>query len=160
MAEKRSTASNRWHIGTANRRDLSGVRPLSRVRKRAAANLERAQSTRPTISLLVIGTGSAGYRHLGNASTLGVSGISVLTTGMGVSRGVLPKDIRIEGDLGRALDGVNAVVIANPTSLHVRTALEAAKAGCHLLIEKPLSNAIDGVKELASEIRSRNLRAM
>ncbi|WP_447603673.1 Gfo/Idh/MocA family protein [Nitrospira sp. Nam80] len=42
----------------------------------------------------------------------------------------------------------DAVFITNPNSLHLSVALEAAKAGCHLFIEKPLSDSLDGVKEL------------
>jgi hypothetical protein len=33
----------------------------------------------------------------------------------------------------------DVVFITNPTSLHLPVALEAARLGCHLLIEKPLS---------------------
>lgn len=39
--------------------------------------------------------------------------------------------------------------ITNPTSLHIKTALQCAKLGMHLFIEKPLSNSMDGVDELA-----------
>ncbi|HEX3724664.1 MAG TPA: Gfo/Idh/MocA family oxidoreductase, partial [Pirellulales bacterium] len=48
-----------------------------------------------------------------------------------------------------------AVVISNPTARHVDVALEAAQAGCHLFIEKPLSHSLAGCSELA-EVVARN----
>lgn len=41
-----------------------------------------------------------------------------------------------------------AAVIANPSSFHLNVALPLAKAGVHLLIEKPIANSIQGVSEL------------
>ena len=116
---------------------------------------------KPVRSLLVIGTGSAGYRHLLNARAAGVKELAVLSTGTGVPRGPLPCDVRVENDLERALtSGICAAVIANPTSLHLDSALAAAQAGCHLLIEKPLSDALTGVNELKQEVSTQGLVAM
>ena len=41
-------------------------------------------------------------------------------------------------------------VIANPTNLHVPAAFACLEAGCHLLIEKPVSQSLDGLDVLAS----------
>jgi predicted dehydrogenase len=49
--------------------------------------------------------------------------------------------------------------ITNPNTLHLPTALAAARAGCHLFIEKPVSHTLDGVDELVREVRERNLVA-
>ena len=107
---------------------------------------------------MIVGTGSVGYRHLMNAKALGIADLSVFSTGSGVSTGPLPEHVRVETDLGRALSaGVQAVVIANPTSLHAETAIAAAVAGCHLLIEKPLSHSLRGIASLRHEVRTRNL---
>ncbi|RQW80498.1 MAG: gfo/Idh/MocA family oxidoreductase, partial [Methanothrix sp.] len=48
-------------------------------------------------------------------------------------------------------------VIASPTDLHAMQALQAARSGCHLFIEKPLSHTEAGLKELQEEISGRNL---
>jgi predicted dehydrogenase len=102
-----------------------------------------------------------GYRHLMNAESLGVPRLSVFTTGTGVSRVRIQDGVKVETDFARALaSGVKAAVIANPTSLHVQSALEAARAGCHLLIEKPLSHSLDDIEELISEVRHRSLAAI
>ena len=110
-------------------------------------------------SLLVVGVGSVGCRHLMNAAAAGVADLTVLRTG--VERRPLPRNVRVETDLDCALSRrPQAAVIANPTSLHVDSALAAARAGCHLLIEKPLSHAPGGIDELRKEVEHQGLAAM
>jgi len=53
----------------------------------------------------------------------------------------------------------DAAVVATPTPLHVPMALELARNGCHLLIEKPLSTSFEGVRELQAEVARRGLVA-
>jgi len=88
-----------------------------------------------------------------NATVLGVRELAVFSTGIGVGNGVVPESVRVETDLEQALArGVRAVIIANPTSLHIESALPAARTGCHLLIEKPLSHTLAGIEELHRQI--------
>jgi predicted dehydrogenase len=54
-------------------------------------------------------------------------------------------------------DGPTVALICTPTSHHVADALAAARAGCHVLIEKPLANRSDGVDDLEHELRERHL---
>jgi len=42
----------------------------------------------------------------------------------------------------------NAVIVANPTALHLDVAIPAAQAGCHILLEKPIANSLERVNEL------------
>ena len=42
----------------------------------------------------------------------------------------------------------DAAVIANPSPMHLAVALPLAKEGVHLLVEKPISSSIDGVRQL------------
>jgi predicted dehydrogenase len=91
-----------------------------------------------------------------NASAAGVGDLAVLSTCKGVPKGPLPGNVRVENDLERALShGVCAAVIANPTALHLDSALMAVKCGCHLLIEKPLSNDLTGIQQLKTEVSTR-----
>lgn len=46
-------------------------------------------------------------------------------------------------------------VIANPTTFHVDVALPLARAGAHLLVEKPLSATLSGVSRLLDTCRER-----
>ena len=49
-------------------------------------------------------------------------------------------------------------IIASPASEHIVSAKALANAGTHLLVEKPISNNADGVAELISLARERDLR--
>jgi predicted dehydrogenase len=67
----------------------------------------------------------------------------------------------VEWDLSTALARRPlAVIVANPSALHVPLALEAARAGAHLLIEKPLSHDLDGVQELEDTVAARHLTVL
>jgi predicted dehydrogenase len=101
---------------------------------------------------LLVGFGSIGRRHLTNLHQLGVSDWSVVHTGRGTLPLEPPCPVRTYSDLSEALaeDRPTFAVIANPTSLHVPTAVACARAGCHVLLEKPISHNSDGVDELAS----------
>lgn len=61
-------------------------------------------------------------------------------------------------DLSAALEPrPDFAIIANPTSLHIPVALEVARAGCHLFVEKPLSDTWNGVEELIALVSRRQL---
>jgi len=108
--------------------------------------------------ILVSGFGSIGRRHLTNLIALRKSDTFVHSTGLGV----IPKeglgDVRVLKNLDEALAcRPDAIVVANPTSLHLDVALRAVQAGCHLFVEKPISNKIEGVDVLAKELDARKL---
>jgi len=64
-------------------------------------------------------------------------------------------------DLDEALEkGPDAVFITNPSGLHIPVAIMAARAGCHLFIEKPLSDTAEGLDELMAIVESKGLAAM
>jgi predicted dehydrogenase len=103
---------------------------------------------------LIAGLGSIGRRHLRNLLALGERDITLLRS----HRSTLPDDelagLPVETDLRRALDRKpDAVIIANPTSLHLDVAIPAAEAGCHILLEKPISHSFDRVDELEKTLQ-------
>lgn len=105
------------------------------------------------MKILIAGLGSIGRRHLNNLLALGESDIVLYRT----HRSTLPEtelaDIPVETNLSAALaHKPQAVIIANPTSLHMEIAIPAAQHGCHLLLEKPISASLDRVDELQSII--------
>jgi predicted dehydrogenase len=53
-----------------------------------------------------------------------------------------------------------AALIANPASFHVDVAMSLAKAGVHLLIEKPISSTVQGVSELIEVCRAESIILM
>ena len=42
----------------------------------------------------------------------------------------------------------DAVIVSNPTALHLDIAIPAAQCGCHLLLEKPISHSMARLDEL------------
>jgi predicted dehydrogenase len=97
------------------------------------------------MKFLIAGLGSIGRRHLRNLIALGEKDIVLLRT----RKGSLPDDelagYPVETDIHEALKKhkPQAVIVANPTSLHLDVAIPAAEAGCHILLEKPVSDSLD-----------------
>lgn len=113
--------------------------------------------------VLVVGLGSVGGRHVRNLRRL-IPGVRVVAYREERQR---PADDLIGSwlveytDLKQALaQQPVAAIVCNPTSLHLAVALPAARAGCHLFIEKPLSHSLEGLDELSRIIREQPLVAM
>lgn len=106
------------------------------------------------MKFLIAGFGSIGRRHFRNLSALGERDILLYRT----YRSTLSNDelsgFIVETDFQKALaHEPDAVIVSNPTSLHLEVAIPAAKAGCHLFLEKPISNSLERVDELRSAVR-------
>lgn len=103
------------------------------------------------MKFLIAGLGSIGRRHLQNLVALGQDDILLYRT----NKSTMPDDplaaYPVETDLHEALaHKPDGVIISNPTSLHMDVAIPAAQAGCHILLEKPISHDMAQVDELAS----------
>ncbi len=102
------------------------------------------------MKFLIAGLGSIGRRHFRNLISLAEKDIILLRS----HQATLPDDelagYPVETDLQEALKKhkPNAVIVANPTALHLDIAIPAAQAGCHILLEKPVSNSLNRVDEL------------
>ena len=111
------------------------------------------------MKILIVGCGSIGKRHIENLSK--IAGIEILACRVrGKDHGFEKKfGAKVYKSLDNALkEKPDAVFITNPTSMHLKTALKTAKAGCHLFIEKPISHNLKGVKELGSLIKRKKLK--
>ena len=114
------------------------------------------------MKILIAGLGSIGRRHLRNLIALGQEDILLYRT----HQSTLPDDelapFPVETDLEAALaQEPDAVIVSNPTALHMAVAIPAAKAGCHLLLEKPVAaqmdNRVNQLRQVASESGIRTL---
>jgi len=118
------------------------------------------------MKILIAGLGGIGQRHLRNlVSILGGSSdiravdprvnIPVLTDKLQVEDGATLQGrygLQIYPDLDAGLAWhPDVVFVCNPTSMHVPTALQAVRAGCHVFIEKPLSHNMNDVDVLLQE---------
>lgn len=104
---------------------------------------------------LIAGFGSIGRRHLNNLRALGETDFVLLRS----NRSTLPddeiKDIPVETDIKAALaHQPDAVIISNPTALHLDVAIPAALAGCSIFMEKPVSHNMERIPELKNAIKT------
>ncbi len=105
------------------------------------------------MKFLIAGFGSIGRRHMRNLLALGERDIVLYRS----RRSTLPTDelqgFPIETDLRDALaHQPDAVIVSNPTALHLDVAIPAAETGCHLLIEKPVSHSMKKLPDLQSAL--------
>lgn len=114
------------------------------------------------MKFLIAGLGSIGRRHLHNLLALGETDILLYRT----HQSTLPNDelapfptfTKLTDALGQRPD---AVIVSNPTACHMSVTLPAAMAGCHLLLEKPISDVkderVDALKRVVNERGTRVL---
>ena len=107
------------------------------------------------MKFLIAGLGSIGRRHMRNLIALGEKDIVLLRT----RKATLPDDelagYPVETDLSEALNKhkPDAVIVANPTAYHLDIAIPAAEAGCAILLEKPISQSLDGLDDLQAAVK-------
>jgi predicted dehydrogenase len=105
------------------------------------------------VRFLIAGLGSIGHRHLRNLLSLGQRDIVLFRTGMSTLPIQEASGFPSETDLTAALERrPDAVIVSNPTALHLEVAIPAAQAGCHLLLEKPVSDSMKRVEELRRDV--------
>jgi predicted dehydrogenase len=101
------------------------------------------------MKFLIAGLGSIGRRHLNMLRTLGQDDFILYRTHQSTLDDADLAGIPVYTDLRDALaQKPDAVIVANPTSLHMDVAIPAAEAGCHILLEKPISDDLSRVDEL------------
>jgi predicted dehydrogenase len=112
-------------------------------------------------SCVVIGCGSIGARHLGNLQSLGVTRLSAFDASPDRRAAIRDRfpTVQVAETLEQAWAArPELALIAVPTRGHVAAALDAAEHGCHLFIEKPLSDRLDeALDRLADVVRARKL---
>lgn len=128
--------------------------------------------------ILMIGLGSIGQRHVRNLKRLlsdqcEISAYRVRRLQQTFSDTMQIRDgvdleteyhIKVYTDLKEALypereqEKPDLVFITNITSKHMECALAAAEAGCHIFLEKPVSDSIDGVERLMKLKEEKKIR--
>ena len=113
------------------------------------------------MKFLIAGLGSIGQRHLKNLTALGIHDIHLYRSGKGTLINDSLADYHTHQSLDNALaEKPDAVIVANPTSMHMEVALAAAEQGCHLFLEKPISHSMKGIQSLSRFVRENNLTVM
>lgn len=102
---------------------------------------------------LVVGLGSIGSRHAANAAALPGVELGVVDPAPGLAEGI---GARLGARCFAGWDAAlawrpEAAVVAVPNSAHVPVALDLVRAGAHVLVEKPISHALDGLDAFLDE---------
>jgi predicted dehydrogenase len=111
-------------------------------------------------TFLVVGGGSIGQRHIGNLLATGCKNVIAVEPNVERRRAIESNfQIATSPSIEEA-PPANVAFITAPNSLHVPLALQAARRGCHLFIEKPLSHLLEGVAELKQIAREKKLKTL
>jgi predicted dehydrogenase len=116
----------------------------------------------PSPKFLIAGLGSIGRRHFRNLISLGQKDIILLRT----RKATLPDDelagYPVETDLEEALrrHKPDAVIVSNPTAVHLDVAIPAARAGCAILLEKPVSHSMERLDQLEEAVKKSGSQAL
>jgi predicted dehydrogenase len=110
-------------------------------------------------SVAVVGTGSIGRRHLSNLRQLGVTDVLAVSehsrrTELRVDDVDVPVVLRYDDVLDSTID---AIVIGNPSSLHLDYLRRAVEAGKDVLCEKPVATSAGGIAEVIAAARARDV---
>jgi predicted dehydrogenase len=113
------------------------------------------------MKFLIAGLGSIGRRHFRNLLALGERDILLYRT----HHATLPDEelagFPVETDLHEALaNKPDAIIISNPTALHLDIAIPAAQSGCHILLEKPVSHSMTRVEELEQLVQHNGIKVL
>lgn len=124
------------------------------------------------MKILMIGLGSIGQRHVRNIRRVYGDSVEIIayrvrrlqqtfSDTMQIRDGInLEEEHKITSysDLDEALaTKPDVAFITNITSKHMECALKCANAGCDIFLEKPVSDSMDGVDELAQIVKEKNL---
>jgi predicted dehydrogenase len=110
------------------------------------------------MKILICGMGSIGNRHFECLRThkgIEIWALRSYISGL-ESKNVADKTFHHVNEIEN-IQELDGVIIANPTSLHVETAIKFAQQGVPLLIEKPLGHNFDNVPLLARTCRTLNI---
>lgn len=112
------------------------------------------------MKILIIGCGSIGKRHISNLIRLKQKNLLAFDINLQMLKDAqkISSSIACSDNLERLLrQRPEAAFITVPTALHTHYAIKAAKAGCHLFIEKPLAHTTDGLEKLIRIVKAKRL---
>jgi predicted dehydrogenase len=113
------------------------------------------------MKFVIAGLGSIGRRHLRNLVNLGEQDVLLYRTHLSTMPEEDLDGYKTVNDFQQALDTKpDAVIVSNPTSMHIEIAIPAAKAGVPMLLEKPISHSMERVDVLDALLKLKNIQTL
>jgi len=114
------------------------------------------------VKLAIIGLGSIGRRHLGNFHVAGATTLTAYDRDPQQRAAAVAQFpfATVTDRVEAALDGVDGAVICTPPDSHLALATMAAERGAHVMVEKPLTRALDGVEAFLKACDAKRLRVL
>jgi predicted dehydrogenase len=109
---------------------------------------------RENVKIVIVGCGSIGRRHARNLRDLGASDLLLVDPNKERADTLADElNARSFGVTQHAYDeDPEVALICAPTSLHLELAWQALRKNCHLFVEKPLSDSMEGVNGLIDAV--------
>ena len=114
------------------------------------------------MKIAIIGLGSIGRRHLGNFHTVGVDTLTAFDAAA-TAREAAVKQFpfaTVTPTLETALDGAHGVIVCTPPESHLAIGRMALERGAHVMIEKPLTQTVDGVEAFLKACDAKGVRVL
>lgn len=102
----------------------------------------------------VLGIGSMGRHHVRNARALPGFDLVAVADPAGDKFGVAGELQVLNSVDSMIAEGIDAAIVAVPTTYHEDAALKLAEAGVHTLIEKPLAASVESGERIAAAFQS------
>lgn len=114
------------------------------------------------MKLAIVGLGSIGRRHLQNFRAAGVETLAAYDAAPDQREAAarLFPFATVTSTIEAALDGADGLVICTPPDSHLAIARMGLDRSVHLMIEKPLTQSLDGVEALLRECDGKRLRVL
>jgi len=109
------------------------------------------------LTFLICGLGSIGKRHLKILKSFSGHKFIALRSGKSAIQSEEKVDEEISGFDQISRFKIDGALITNPTSLHISTAVEIAKLGIPMFIEKPLGKNLDDMSTLETLVQQKNI---
>lgn len=109
------------------------------------------------MKILIVGYGSIGKRHVKNILEYSNHDIIICTKQKNIEF-IDPKRCKIFNALDDCInENPDIGFVTNVTSEHIDAAIKLAKSGCHLFLEKPLSNSLAKTGHLSKIVNKKKL---
>ena len=152
-----------------SRREFSKLGAMGLAAQILPAAKSEAQDANRQIGYCVIGLGRIANHFIGGVQGSSASKITGLVSGhrdkaekFAARLGVPKSSIYSYEDMDRMRDNKNidAVYVALPNSMHAEYTIRSAKAGKHILCEKPMSTSVTDAEAMIAACKASNVKLM